>query len=440
MFKQLLFPPVFEDDAERTRVARVLHITLLVIFVVTCLGAPVSLLRRPSPALSMRLAILLAIIGIAYTLLRLRHVRSAAAFYTTAQWVYLTAIMVYSGGVASPNRTAYVVSVVLAGLLLGTRAALLFGGLSFVSAIAMSYIEAVWGLPTPMEVDFTANLAVLVNALATVTTLVVVAIRSLNEALARARQYAAELEGQRGQLERMVDERTQGLETARQQAENARQEAEAANQELRARIWQVTGMAALHECMHGEQDVPTLAGNVIRHLCRTIDAPVGALYVLEGETLELAGGYAYHPRSDHATRFELCEGLVGQAAREETLRCLTDVPAETLAIPSVAGQVRPRHVVLLPLRHWKHVLGVVEIGLLADLPPAHAEFLESAAAAIANAFDTALNRARIQELLVQTQQQAEELRVQEEELRAANEELEAQAQALQAFLPTGGRE
>ena len=47
---------------------------------------------------------------------------------------------------------------------------------------------------------------------------------------------------------------------------------------------------------------------------------------------------------------------------------------------------------------------------------------------IAVAINTAQTRERINKLLAQTQQQAEELQAQEEELRSINEELETQAE------------
>ena len=59
------------------------------------------------------------------------------------------------------------------------------------------------------------------------------------------------------------------------------------------------------------------------------------------------------------------------------------------------------------------------------------KFLEAAMPPIAIAFNTAQARARIDELLVETQQQAEELQAQSEELRVANEELQTQTENLQ---------
>jgi len=93
----------------------------------------------------------------------------------------------------------------------------------------------------------------------------------------------------------------------------ARKDAEAANRSLATQMWQTAGQALLNERMRGEQDVPTLAGNVVDQLCAYLDAQVGALYVMEEEVLKLAGTYAYR-RENSSKQFRVGESLVGQAA------------------------------------------------------------------------------------------------------------------------------
>ena len=76
------------------------------------------------------------------------------------------------------------------------------------------------------------------------------------------------------------------------------------------------------------------------------------------------------------------------------------------------------------------VLGVVEIGSHYPIDQQQLQFLESAMESICIAFHTALTRAQVDRLLVQTRKQAEELQEQGEELRATNEELKMQAENL----------
>jgi hypothetical protein len=75
-------------------------------------------------------------------------------------------------------------------------------------------------------------------------------------------------------------------------------------------------------------------------------------------------------------------------------------------------------------------VGALELGTLSQFSTAQLDLLDRAANAVAVAFHSAQTRMRVNELLVRTQQQAEELQAQEEELRAINEELLAQAENL----------
>ncbi|MFZ6031303.1 MAG: response regulator [Chloroflexota bacterium] len=217
---------------------------------------------------------------------------------------------------------------------------------------------------------------------------------------------------------------------ARQRAEAEQQKAEAANAQLATQIWQTFGQAQLNESMRGEQDIATLAGNVIQQLCEYISAQRGLLYVLDQDSLTLQGKYAY----DHQglkTSFQIGESLIGQAAvGKKTIT--VHVPGETFAPITSAGAIQPRHFLVAPFVYDGQTIGVVEIGTLAELNAAQSEFLEKALESIAIAFMTAQSRARVNELLTQTRQQAEELQSQEEELRATNEELEAQTESLRA--------
>ncbi len=217
----------------------------------------------------------------------------------------------------------------------------------------------------------------------------------------------------------------------RLEAETAREEAETARQMMEVQVWQTTGQAELSHQIRGEQDIPTLANNIVRQLCNYLGAQIGALYVAADDELELVGSYAY-PLGDGHGRFRLGEGLVGQAALEKTPKLITAVPDNYITVRSGLGQMTPRHIMVVPFTFEEHVVGVLEIGTLAQFDEAELTFLNTALSNVGIAFNTAQARARINELLAQTQRQAEELQAQGEELRVANEELEAQTESLRA--------
>ncbi|MGC1374949.1 MAG: response regulator [Anaerolineales bacterium] len=223
----------------------------------------------------------------------------------------------------------------------------------------------------------------------------------------------------------------EAADIAKQEAENARLAAEEANRSLAAQMWQTNGVALLNTRMRGEQDIKTLAANVLQQICQYVQARSGTLYVRDDNKLQLAGTYAINHKG-LITELQLGEDLVGQAALEQ--RTITiQTPAQSLkSLPMIAAQILPTHFVIAPFTYENQNVGVMELGLLAELPPAHAEFINNALETVAIAFMTAQARHKVNELLAQTRKQAEELQTQEEELRATNEELETQTESLRA--------
>ncbi|HDQ71297.1 MAG TPA: response regulator [Chloroflexi bacterium] len=218
-------------------------------------------------------------------------------------------------------------------------------------------------------------------------------------------------------------------QAALEETAQARESAEAANQALEGQIWHTTGLAKLSDGMRGEQDIQTLANNVIRKLCQYLEAQIGALYVADDDVLSIAGSYAYTNKSSAKT-IGFGQGLVGQAALEKQALMVADVPDDYITVSSGLGETVPRHLMLYPFMYENRVVGVIEMGTLTEFSPAQTEFVLAALNSIGIAFNTAQARARIDELLHETQQQAEELQAQGEELRVANEELEAQTESL----------
>jgi transcriptional regulator with GAF, ATPase, and Fis domain len=266
--------------------------------------------------------------------------------------------------------------------------------------------------------------------------LIYVIIDNLTSSLKQARQNAQELaasntalEEMRASLEDQVAERTASAEAARQEAESARQVAE-------AQAWQTAGLVQLGDAMRGEQDLLTLASQVVQHLCHYLDARVGTLFVVQDEALHLAGAYACTPGR---ARFEPGQGLIGQAMRDGQPIVVGEVPAGYLPVASGLGDTPPRQIAIWPLFYEGQPLGAIELGLLDELSAAQRQFLDRAAEGVAMALHTAQSRAQIHTLLAETQTQARELALREEELQAINEELQAQAESLRASEPAEER-
>lgn len=315
-----------------------------------------------------------------------------------------------------------------AGLLLRQRGVVVFTVLSILAVIWIGIVQMSPGAEAPQAQAPMLRLALVVVILGMVGVVDYVLIALLAFSLEQAHINQAkmlktnqELQAIRVSLEEQVEERTRRVDTARK-------ESEAARHAIEAQMWLATGQAQLSEAMRGEQELPNLAHNIIQHLCIYLDAQVGALFILQESELCLAGGYALGDTS--IRNFQLGEGLVGQAALDQRTITLNQVDGYDLKVRSGLGSASPRQVVCQPFLNGSMLVGVLELGALETLHPRYQQYLARVQSSIAIAFQTALARQRVNQLLAETQRQAAELQAQEEELRAVNEELQAQADAL----------
>lgn len=199
------------------------------------------------------------------------------------------------------------------------------------------------------------------------------------------------------------------------------------------RDWLKSSQNELNALMRGEHQSTDLAEGVLAYLVNRIGAAVGALYLFEEHSKELIlmASFALMRRKRLSDRFALGEGLIGQAARERKSICLMQVPPDYLPISSALGEATPRNVIAIPLVHGEVLIGAIEIGAFKEFSDKELEFLELSREGIAIAFGVNRSRNLTQELLAQSQQQSEELRVQQEELQQTNEELHERAEVLE---------
>jgi GAF domain-containing protein len=229
-----------------------------------------------------------------------------------------------------------------------------------------------------------------------------------------------ELTDIRASLEDKVIERTRAADVARMEAE--------------AQAWYARGQVQLAEKMRGELDVPMLANNVTSFLCQYLDAHTGALFLAFGDTLKLTGRYAYVEHANRKSEFRIGENLIGEVAKSNRKMKFVATSGTAPLISSALGDAKPNQILIAPIEADGKVFGVVELATLGEFTDKHETFLSHVSESVAIAFRTAQTRLRMNELLMQSQQQAEELQSQEEELRAANEQLQAQAENLSSIV------
>ncbi|GJJ03336.1 hypothetical protein RugamoR64_38740 [Duganella rhizosphaerae] len=201
-----------------------------------------------------------------------------------------------------------------------------------------------------------------------------------------------------------------------------------------ARDWLKSGQNELNALMRGEQETALLADKVLCYLATRSGAGVGAFFLHDEQSQQLclAAAYALPGGVDMGARIASGDGLLGQAVRERRILLVDNVPAGYLPVGSALGHADPGHLMLVPLVHGDNLVGAIELAGFRAFRTAELDLLESVREALAVGFEVNQSRQRTKGLLVETEQQAEELRVQQEELQQTNEELAERADLLEA--------
>jgi CheY-like chemotaxis protein/CHASE3 domain sensor protein/putative methionine-R-sulfoxide reductase with GAF domain len=204
-----------------------------------------------------------------------------------------------------------------------------------------------------------------------------------------------------------------------------------AEKESADKNWLLTGSFELNEKTRGGREVPELAQAAINQLCTYLKAQIGAVYLFENDQLNVAGTYAFHSQTQKTNTIKLGEGLVGQAALNKKPILFTEVPGDYIKINSGIGNTVPKNIILVPMLMDEELKGVLEIGTTREFSGIDIQYLNLVSENLAIVFTAAQGRAKLVELLEETQRQSEELEAQQEELKQANEELEEKTKLLE---------
>jgi HAMP domain-containing protein/CheY-like chemotaxis protein/signal transduction histidine kinase len=207
--------------------------------------------------------------------------------------------------------------------------------------------------------------------------------------------------------------------------------------------WLKTNLAKFGRMMQGQKNLDSVARLIMSELTPLIGASHGAFFLMDGDDdaplLQLIASYAFKARKHVSNRFQLGEGLVGQAALEKKPILLTGVPEDYIQINSGLGEAPPRNITVLPVLFEGEVKAVVELASFLPFGQIHQLFLDQLAESIGVVLNMIQANMRTEELLQQSQKlthdlqsQSQELQTQQEELRRTNAELEAQAKTLKA--------
>jgi signal transduction histidine kinase/CheY-like chemotaxis protein/HAMP domain-containing protein len=199
--------------------------------------------------------------------------------------------------------------------------------------------------------------------------------------------------------------------------------------------WLKTNLGRFTRLLQGQRDLATVSRMILSELATLLSAQHGVFYSLVTEEgreplLRYQAGYGFRERKHLAGEFRLGEGLVGQCAREKESILLTDVPSDYVTINSGLGEATPLNIIVLPILFEGSVRAVIELASFSRFSATHQAFLDQLTESIGLVLNTIEANTVTENLLTQSQSQAQELQSRQEDLRASNEDLARQASRL----------
>ncbi len=190
-----------------------------------------------------------------------------------------------------------------------------------------------------------------------------------------------------------------------------------------------TSKTELSDIMRGDQTLNSLCRGIITHICKSLDAQTGLIFIGKSDgSVDLEAVYAHRRPGNLPKRYGPGEGLIGQAVLERKEVILENIPDDYIKIESGFGATKPKYLYIKPIVHNQAVKAVLEIGFLKGFDEFKLQVIDEASDSIAMAVESAQARSYQAKLLEESQQLSEELQAQQEELKTANEELEEQTQ------------
>jgi signal transduction histidine kinase/HAMP domain-containing protein/ActR/RegA family two-component response regulator len=200
--------------------------------------------------------------------------------------------------------------------------------------------------------------------------------------------------------------------------------------------WLKTNRERFTRMLQGQRDLAAVSSMILSELAPLVCAQHAVFYSMNQASegveplLELQAGYGYEERRHLSTCFRVGEGLVGQCAKEKKRILLTEVPGDYVQINSALGASAHMNIIVLPILFEGSVRAVIEIAASSPFSESHQAFLDQLPESIGLVLNTIEADTLTENLLKQSQSQAEELRSQQEELRESNEDLGRQASLL----------
>lgn len=234
-------PPLFEDDVDKTRKARILNAFLIAALVISLLYAILLILTSPSPWIPIVLLASLqtAMVG-GLVAMKRGNISGTATFITFFSWLFIVIHSILFGSIANPLLPSLILVIYAAGVLISSRTAIIYAMLSVVFIGVHIFLIQNELLPAIFEINV-ANSAVRFGI---TSILMAIFVYTTNRSSERTSQnlekVEANLENTRSELselqnylEQTVEENTRQLERRNRYLEAAARVAQSSISTLR---------------------------------------------------------------------------------------------------------------------------------------------------------------------------------------------------------------
>ena len=211
-----LAPPTFEGDPDKTRIGRLLHSTLLAMFAMGLVFVPLGAANPDHrPGVLVIMGAMTAFVPISLLgLVRRGHVRLSCVLLVSLFFIVAVGCVAAVGSVRAPIVSLFLVCIVIAGLILSHRGAVVVAVLSVLAYMGLWSAESAGLLPPSRDAQF-ATLLTFVATVTATAVFVTMVTRSVDGALARLSRSEQKLSAS---LKTLKETQSQLLHTQKMEA------------------------------------------------------------------------------------------------------------------------------------------------------------------------------------------------------------------------------
>jgi signal transduction histidine kinase/DNA-binding response OmpR family regulator/HAMP domain-containing protein len=188
--------------------------------------------------------------------------------------------------------------------------------------------------------------------------------------------------------------------------------------------------------LQGAHSLAEFSGRLLSSLVPMVGGGVAAFYLFDNARGELQrlSAYGMAATADAPGSFRVGEGLVGECARSLESVTLTNLPPGYLQISSAVGHAPPIQAMAFPVLSNDALLGVLEVASFRPFTAREQALLTELLPVTGMSLEILQRNLHTQDLLGQTQAQADQLTAQAEELAAAKQKAEEATEMKSMFL------